>query len=141
MGLRMLMAYVMVDQTFAVSVRTYEAEPQMPLNEKIAYYFGCIAAVCPLWYVCTFLGALLGQQIPASLSPEFAVPVCFIALFAPMLRSLPHLVAAAVSVLAAVAFSGVPYSLGLIIAAFCAMIAGAQVEFWQRRRALHEAKA
>lgn len=136
LGLRALMAYVMVDQTYAVSVQTFEANPAMPLEEKVSYYFGCITVVCIPWYICTFLGALLGQFIPASLSPDFAVPVCFIALFAPMLRSLPHLVAAGVSIAAAVVFAGVPWNFGLIIAAVLAMLAGAQVEFWQRRRKL-----
>ncbi|WP_022703182.1 AzlC family ABC transporter permease [Pseudorhodobacter ferrugineus] len=135
MRMRMLMAYVMVDQTFAVSVRTFDAAPQMSLNEKISYYFGCVTIVCVPWYVCTYLGAVLGQLIPTSLSPDFAVPVCFIAIFAPMLRSLPHIVAAGVSIVAAVVFSGVPWNFGLIIAATLAMMAGAQVEFWQRRRA------
>lgn len=138
MRLRMLMAYVMVDQTFAVSLRTYEAEPTMPLDEKVAYYFGCVMAVCPLWYLCTFLGALLGQEIPPALSPDFAVPVCFIALVAPMLRNLPHIVAAGVSVAAALVFSWVPWNLGLIVAALLAMVAGAQCEFWQRRQLLRK---
>lgn len=134
MRLRMLMAYVMIDQTYAVSVQTFEARPEMPLEDKVSYYFGCITVVCIPWYVCTFLGALLGQSIPASLSPDFAVPVCFIALFAPMLRSLPHLVAAGVSTFAAVLFSGLPWNFGLIVAAVLAMLAGAQAEFWQRRQ-------
>ena len=132
------MAYVMVDQTFAVSVQTFEANPKMPLDEKISYYFGCITIVCIPWYVCTFLGALLGKSIPASLSPDFAVPVCFIALFAPMLRSVPHLVAAGVSIVAAIAFAWLPWNFGLIVSALLAMIAGAQAEFWQRR---HSAQA
>ena len=131
---RALMAYLMVDQSFAVSVKTYEAEPQMPLDQRIAYYFGCMMAVCPLWYLCTFLGALLGQALPAALSLDFAVPVCFIALTAPMLRSLPHIVAAGTSVTAALAFAWVPWNLGLIVAAVLAMCAGAQCEFWLRRR-------
>lgn len=132
--MRMLMAYVMVDQTFAVSVQTFEAEPNMPLAEKISYYFGCITVICVPWYICTFLGAMFGQAIPASLSPDFAVPVCFIALVAPMLRTWPHRVAAAVSVLAAVSFAWVPWNFGLILSAVLAMLAGAQVEFWQRRQ-------
>jgi predicted branched-subunit amino acid permease len=135
LGLRMLMAFVMVDQTYAVPVQTFEAAPTMPLDEKVSYYFGCITVVCIPWYICTFLGALLGQAVPASLSPDFAVPVCFIALFAPMLRSFPHLVAAGVSIAAAVIFSGLPWNFGLIVAALLAMLAGAQAEFWQRRRA------
>ncbi|MDN5785659.1 AzlC family ABC transporter permease [Pseudorhodobacter sp.] len=134
LGMRMLMAYVMVDQTFAVSVRTFDSEPEMPLRQRIAYYFGSVTVVCLPWYLCTFLGALLGQAIPASLSADFAVPACFIALFAPMLRTLPHIVTAGVSVAAAIVFSSLPWNLGLIVAALLAMAAGAQTEFWQRRR-------
>jgi predicted branched-subunit amino acid permease len=132
--LRALMAYVMVDQVYAVSVQTFEAKPAMPLDEKVSYYFGCITIICIPWYICTFLGALLGKAIPASLSPDFAVPVCFIALFAPMLRSLPHIVAAGVSIFAAIGFAWLPWNFGLIVAAVLAMLAGAQVEFWQMRR-------
>jgi predicted branched-subunit amino acid permease len=134
--IRALMAYLMVDQTFAVAVRTYEDHPAMPLDQRIAYYFGCVAAVCPLWYLCTFLGALAGQAIPVALAPDFALPVCFIALVAPMLRSGPHRIAALVSVVAAIGFAWVPWNLGLIIAALIAMSAGAQAEFHQRRKAV-----
>lgn len=132
--LRLLMAYVMIDQTYAISVRTFEAEPAMPLSQKISYYFGCITVVCIPWYIFTYLGAVLGQAIPTALSPDFAVPICFISLFAPMLRSAPHIVAAATSALAAVVFSGVPWNFGLILAALVAIIAGAQTEFWINRR-------
>lgn len=136
---RVLMAYVMVDQVYAVTVQTYEREPAMPMPHKVAYYFGNIMAILPLWYGGTIVGAVMGQAIPASLSPDFAVPVCFIALLAPLLRGLPQLVAAATSVVAAILFAGVPWNFGLILAAICAMIAGAQTELALRRR--HEAGA
>ena len=131
---RLLMAYLMVDQTFAVSVKTFEEEPKMPPVQKAAYYFGCVLAVCPLWYVCTFAGAVIGQAIPPQFSLDFAIPVSFIALFAPMLRSLPHVVAAGVSVLGAVLFAWLPYNLALVVAAALAMIAGAQTEYYLQRR-------
>ncbi|MFN3970104.1 MAG: AzlC family ABC transporter permease [Gemmobacter sp.] len=133
---RLLMAYVMVDQVYAVAVQTYDREPAMPLAEKVAYYFGNIMAICPLWYAGTIAGALVGQAIPASLSPDFAVPVCFLALLAPLLRGLPNLVAAGTSLAGAVVFSGVPWNLGLILAAVCAMVAGAQTELALRRRGM-----
>lgn len=126
--LRALMAYLMVDQAFAVAVRTYEDEPDMPRADKVAYYMGCMALVCPLWYGCTLLGALLGNAIPASLSLDFAVPVCFIALTAPLLRSAAHMAAALTSVVAAILFAWMPWSLGLIVAALAAMLVGGQVE-------------
>jgi 4-azaleucine resistance transporter AzlC len=133
-GTRALMAYLMVDQAFAVAVRTYEDRPAMTPDARVAYYFGAMLLICPIWYSCTFLGAVLGQAIPASWSLDFAVPVCFIALTAPLLRSLPHVITALTSCVMAIAFAWVPWSLGLIIAALIAMVAGAQAELFLKRR-------
>ena len=124
LGLRALMAYLMVDQAFAVAVRTYEDRPDMTPPTKVAYYFGCMALICPFWYGFTLLGALLGQSIPAAFSLDFAVPVCFIALTAPLLRSGPHVLAALVAGIAALAFAWVPWSLGLMIAAALGVLVG-----------------
>lgn len=134
-GVRALMAYLMVDQAFAVAVRTYEDNPTMTPAIKVAYYFGCMALICPFWYGCTLFGALVGQAIPPEYSLDFAVPVCFIALTAPLLRTAPHLVAALVSVVAAIAFAWVPWSFGLILAAICGIVAGARSELFLARRA------
>ena len=134
LGQRALMAYLMVDQAFAVAVRTYEDQPGMTPAEKVAYYMGAMLLICPVWYVFTFVGALVGQAIPAEWSLDFAAPVCFIALTAPLLRSAAHLVAAGVSVAGSIAFAGLPWSLGIIAAALVAMVAGAQMELWMKRR-------
>ncbi|MAY32399.1 MAG: branched-chain amino acid transporter AzlC [Rhodovulum sp.] len=139
LGTRALMSYLMVDQAFAVAVKKYEETPSMTLPEKLAYYFGCMSMLAPLWYLFSLIGALVGQAIPAELSLDFAMPVCFIALTAPLLRSAPHVVAAIVSVVMAVAFAWLPWNLGLLVAAALAMIAGAQTELYlNRKRAAQE---
>ncbi|TCO71937.1 AzlC family ABC transporter permease [Rhodovulum euryhalinum] len=135
LGARALMSYLMVDQAFAVAVKTYEERPQMTPGEKVAYYFGVMMLICPVWYGCTLLGALVGRAIPPELSLDFAAPICFIALTAPLLRSLPHVVAALAAVLAAIGFHGFPAGLGLISAALVGIVAGAQAELWLGRRA------
>jgi len=126
--IRTFLAYCMVDQAFAISFKKYEEMPGMTLEQKVAYYFGAIAPIVPLWYGFSFLGAYAGAAIPPEFSLDFALPICFIALTAPMLRSFPHLVTALVSVILALALAWVPYSLGLIIAAIIAMIVGAETE-------------
>lgn len=135
LGVRALMAYLMVDQAFAVAVRTYQDSPDMKPAAKVAYYFGAMLLICPFWYAFTLIGALVGQAIPASFSLDFAVPVCFIALTAPLLRSGPHIFAALIASGAALAFSWVPWSLGLIIAALLGVFAGGQAELHLTRRA------
>jgi len=128
LGLRAIMAYLMVDQAFAVAVRTYEDRPEMTPPIKVAYYFGCMALICPFWYGFTLMGALVGQAIPAAFSLDFAVPVCFIALTAPLVRSGPHVIAALVAGITALAFAWVPWSLGLLIAAGLGVFVGGQAE-------------
>lgn len=131
---RAAMSYLMVDQAFAVAVRTYEDRPEMGPGARVAYYFGVMALICPVWYAGTLAGALFGRALPASLSLEVAVPVCFVALVAPLLRTGPHRLAATVSVAGAVAFAGLPWSLGTLAAAFCAILAGGWAERFLRRR-------
>lgn len=134
LGTRALISYLMVDQAFAVAVKRYEEDPPLAPSEKTAYYFGCMTLICPVWYGGTLTGAIIGEAIPHELSLDFAVPVCFIALTAPLLRSLPHLIAAATAIATSVLFAGLPWQLGLCVAAVTAMIAGAQSELWIRRR-------
>ena len=76
----------------------------------------------------------LREAIPASWSLDFAVPVCFIALVAPMLRSAPHIVAALAACAGAVAFAWLPWSLGIFVAATLGILAGAQAELFLKRR-------
>ncbi|MFN3642614.1 MAG: AzlC family ABC transporter permease [Gemmobacter sp.] len=131
---RGLVAYLLTDQSFAAAASEYDRRPDAPASSKLAYYLGVTVLVAPVWYGATLVGATAGTAIPASIPIDFALPITFIALFAPMLRSLPHLVAAAVSVTVALAGAGLPYNLGLLLAAPLAMAAGAATERRLARR-------
>lgn len=130
---RAVVAYFMVDQTYACSVARFEQFPQWTLAQRFSYFIGTVLPVCPLWYVLTGVGAMVGTAIPDWMALDFALPICFLAMIGPMLRTLPHLIAALVSVLLALAFMGLPAGVGLILAALIAMIAGAQAEIWMER--------
>lgn len=125
---RAFAAYFLVDQVYAVSIRRFTEEPGMSAAEKLAYYFGVVAPVCPFWYFATWLGVEAGAAIPESWSLDFAVPICFCAVAAPMLRGLPNLAAAGVAVATALLLAGLPYNLGLVCAGLAGMVAGAFVE-------------
>lgn len=133
-GRRALMAYLLTDQAFAAASMTYEQRPAMTPGRKAAYYFGVTALVCPLWYAATWAGAVLGAQVPPGLPLDFTVPIAFLSMLGPMLRTIAHWAAAAVSVVVALAAAGLPWNLGLMLAAVLAMAAGAGVELWQERR-------
>lgn len=135
LGIRAVLAYCLVDQTFAMATNKFTAAPGMEMGQKVGYFCGAFAFMMPLWIVSTFAGAVFGQTIPPEYALDFAVPICFIALSAPAMRSFPYLVAGVVSIAGTLALGFVPFKLGLIIAAILAMIAGAQTESWMKRRA------
>ena len=131
-GWRILIAYFLVDQSFNLAVAEFEDAPEMSVAQKTAFYFGAVTPVCPLWYLCTYLGAVLGEVIPAELGLDFIVPIAFLAILGPVLRTGAHVAAALTSAVIALALWWVPFNLGLLAAAICAMIVGAEIE---RRRA------
>ncbi|MGR3466672.1 MAG: AzlC family ABC transporter permease [Shimia sp.] len=131
---RALIAYLVLDQSFACASTAYEARRAWTLREKLAYFWGCVLLIFPAWYVFTLVGAWLGEGLPVGLGLDFALPLCFIAILAPALRTAAHVAAAGTSVAVALALAWVPFQLGLIAAAIAAMAVGARVELWQAAR-------
>jgi 4-azaleucine resistance transporter AzlC len=132
---RGLVSYLLVDQGYSVSMLEYEKRPKMTVPERFAFFLGSMTAITPVWYTCTFLGAKLGSGIPPELALDFALPITFLAMVAPMLRTTAHLAAAAVSVVLSLVLSFMPAGSGLLLAALVAMIVGAQVELMTARKA------
>ncbi len=131
---RAFAAYFIIDQSFAVSIKAFDFDGGYTVAQKVAFIVGAASSVFPFWIGGTLAGALAGNAIPPEFSLDFAIPICFISIFAPMMRSLPHLVAAIVSIAAALALAWMPFYLWLIVAALLAMAAGAQTELWLKRR-------
>jgi predicted branched-subunit amino acid permease len=131
---RALVAYLNFDQTFISAVARYEARPEMSVSERIAYFFGVATPITPLWFGMTLVGIVAGSAIPDAWALDFIVPIMFLAMVSPMLKSRAHVAAAAVSVSVALALVGLPSGMGLLVAAAAAMVTGALVESWDERR-------
>ncbi len=131
---RAFMSYVLVDQSYAIGLLKYETEPNLIPPARVAYFVGTMVLNMPLWYGGTLVGALLGNRIPQDYALDFAVPITFLALVGPMLKTAAHVAAAFTSVALTLALSFLPYNLGLIVAALVAMMVGAQVELMVERR-------
>lgn len=131
---RALVAYLNFDQAFAVSSAKYQDEPDWSISAKVAYFLGVAAPLATVWYIMTLVGVLVGTSIPQEWGLDFILPITFIGLFAPMLRTLAHLAAAVTSVVVALFFADLPSGMGVLIGAFCAMIVGVLVETWMEKR-------
>lgn len=125
---RAVAAYILVDNTYAVGIGEFEKKPDMPVAQKMSFYIGCAVPAWTFWYLSTFLGAWFGQAIPPEFGLDFAPAIVFIAIVAPMLKTLAHLGAALTSIVVALSLSFLPFSSGLLVAAVLAMFVGAEIE-------------
>ena len=127
-------AFLLTDQAFGASIRRFHAADP---REAAAHFLGAGAALWSFWQATNLVGFLAGNLIPASWSLEFAVPLCFIALLAPLLRNAPNIAAAATAGVAVLALAGLPMRLNLIAAGVRGIVAGTLVDLgrerWTRR--------
>ncbi|MGP9803822.1 AzlC family ABC transporter permease [Paracoccus sp. NSM] len=128
------LAYVLIDQTYALAIQHYERHPALTMQQRLAYFAGTAVVLCVPWMIGSWLGATIGQAIPDDIALDFAMPITFIAMIAPMLRTAAHLAACFVAVLAALLLAGLPSGLGLLIAAPLGMAAGAIIETLTERK-------
>jgi predicted branched-subunit amino acid permease len=135
---RAIMSYFLVDQTFALAVQDYEKRPDQSMAEKVAYFFGAVTPIMPSWTISTIVGAVVGRAIPQDYALDFAVPITFLAMTAPMLRTRAHGVAAAVAVAVTLVLQSMPYGTGLLVAGVAGMAAGAAVEGFALRGQKHD---
>lgn len=131
---RALAAYFLVDQNYTISSAHFETRPGLSVSERYAYFAGATMFSPPVWLVFSFVGAYAGKLIPPGFALDFALPITFLAMVAPMLRTLAHLAAAVTSVVLALALSWMPPGVGLLVAASVALIVGAAVEQAMERR-------
>lgn len=131
---RAFAAYLIVDNSYACAIVRYETHPDMTGPERMRYFMGAIVLVSLLWIGATAFGALAGQAIPEGFALDFALPIAFLAMLGPMLRTPAHVVAAGVSAAVAIAAAWVPFNLGLILAGLAGMMAGARAELIFERR-------
>ena len=118
-------AYILSDQAFGVTMSHFANE--MPANPAW-YYYGAAAAIWATWNISAIIGALLGTLVPESWGLDFAFPLSFMALMFAALKDRPAVLAAVVGGLSAVLARGLPYNLGLVLAAILGIGAGVLAE-------------
>lgn len=122
---RLALAWLLTDEAFATTSARLTRGNQL----HIAWYMlGTGLALWSTWQASTAVGVLLGAQVPAGWSLDFALPLTFIALIAPSLVDRPALGAAASAGLCAVALAWLPFKLGLVIASLLGIAVGVGLE-------------
>jgi 4-azaleucine resistance transporter AzlC len=115
-----ILAYLLTDEAFAATV----ARMQEPGKNRHWFLLGAGFSLWACWQASTAAGILVGRSLPRSLPLEFALPLTFIAIVVPMIRSGAALAAAAVAAAVALLGSGWPYQLGLVASALSGIATG-----------------
>jgi len=119
------LSYLLTDQAYAVSLLEFESDDE---TSRRWYYLGVAVPLWVTWQAATVVGVLLGARLPSGWHLEFAVPLVFLAVLVPAVTDRATGAAAVVGGTTAVAANGLPYNLGLILAAIVGIGAGVAAE-------------
>lgn len=127
-------SYMLSDQSYALcSLRFANGDLAGPFAHW--FYAGTAFAMWLAWQLSVLAGVCLGASIPDSWSLTFAIPLSFLALLIPGLRSVPTVAAAVVGGLIAVLAVKMPYNLGLVTASIGGVVAGVLTEGMRKKPA------
>jgi 4-azaleucine resistance transporter AzlC len=123
------LGFMLTDETFVVVAQRLVHADASPYGHW--YYLGSALLMYVNWQICTLIGIIAGQRIPnpQSWGLDFALPVTFIGILIPLLRSRPLVLCAAVAALSSIVFRQLPHQLGLIVAVLVAVGAGVLAEY------------
>jgi 4-azaleucine resistance transporter AzlC len=123
---KLLLAYLLTDEAYAAAIPHLLPAPGKPVVAMAHWIlFGSGFGLWAGWQVSTLVGVVVGAQLPAGLGLDFALPLTFIAIVVPMIRSRALLAAALAAGVAAVLLAALPYKLGLFVAALAGLLVGA----------------
>ena len=123
---RLLLSFLMTDQSFALAVRNYNAPGEA--TDKHWHFFGSALTLYASWQIAVIIGVVAGAGVPSAWSLDFAVVLCFIALLVPALRHRADVAAAMVAGVVALLALDLPYRLSLVVASIAGIGAGLLVE-------------
>ena len=129
--LRIPMAFWLTDETFAVvSNRIAQAEN----NDKFtSYYLGSAIFMYSSWIFFSWLGMVLGQEIPdiTSWGLDVAMVVAFVTIVAPLLKNYADWACALTAGVSAVLTYHWPHQTGLLFSSFIAITVGVALGYKQ----------
>lgn len=131
---RVLWAAFLVDQTFISNEIRHQRGEHM--DHPLAFYLGCALTLWPWWVLMNAIGAFAGAKLPASWQLEFTIPLSFVAMVVPLLKSRAQILAAVAGGLAGVLLYAMPLKTGLIAACVVGMCVGMLVDTIVAKREL-----
>jgi 4-azaleucine resistance transporter AzlC len=112
---KVILSYLLTDEAYAVAITHYR-DGDAPGN-KHWFFLGAGLTLWSGWQLSTAAGVFLGARIAPSWNLDFTLALTFVALVVPMLTDRASVAAAVAGGAVAVLGLGLPYKLGLMLAA------------------------
>ena len=119
---RILLAYLLTDEAYAVSILRYQQRPHNPMMHY--HLLGSGLLLWSVWQIATLVGVLAGNALPEEMALGFVIPLIFMAITLPLIKSRVEVATITTSTACVFAFAHLPYNLWLLIAAIAGIIAG-----------------
>ncbi len=123
-----LLAYLLTDEAYAVTILHYHQDSDS--THKHWYFLGAGLTLWASWQASTAVGVFLRTrvEVPTSWGLDFTLALTFIALVVPALHDRASVAAALSAGVVAVLAAGLPYELGLMLAALTGIVVGVALE-------------
>lgn len=121
---KFLLAYLLTDEAYVVSITHYQRSNERPDPGRHWYFLGAGSALWIVWQLSTGVGVLVGAQLPASWALDFTLALTFIALVMPTITDRAETATVVAAGAVAVLAGGLPYKLWLILGALSGVLVG-----------------
>ncbi|GAB4474559.1 MAG: AzlC family ABC transporter permease [Anaerolineales bacterium] len=122
-GWKFLLAYLLTDEAYAVVIADYQRN-ENPFPGSAGFFLGAGLALWSTWQASTAVGVFFGANLPQNWSIDFTLALTFIAIIVPTLKDRSLIATAAIAALTAILSAGLPYKLGLLLAALLGILGG-----------------
>jgi len=127
---RAIAGYFMTDFTFALFMRSTQ-DGTLPAQHRDAWFAGVCANNWLTWQSCAITGIVAASYVPTEWGLQFTGTLALVALVAPALTTRPAVAGGAVAAVVALLTHGLPYRLGLFIAALAGIFAATLADSWR----------
>lgn len=121
---KLALSYMTTDQGFAATVARFQTKENLKFKEAEYFHLGGGIIQWVPWQIFVSIGAILGTAIPASWSLDFTIPLVFLAMLIPAIKSWNTALVAIVSGCISLIAINLPLKLSLIVAAISGIVAG-----------------
>jgi predicted branched-subunit amino acid permease len=122
---KLVVAYFLLDVTYALSVAKFDGREELdPTGDGRWYYLGTALPLWGTWVGASLVGIVFGARVPEGWQLDFAIPLLFLGLLFPALDDAPSYLAAVVAGVVAIAGVGLPFNVGILVAALGGILTG-----------------